>query len=77
MRLLLHEVAMRRKAEDNVTVVVARLFAPRPEDAMAKQIGRQLGRPVGARSSSFVNLPTPPTFVQVVGGFDGLQAGSG
>ena len=64
------EIALKRKAEDNVTVLVARLFGPRPEEAMARQIGRQLGRRVGERSHSFVELPTASNFVQVVGGFD-------
>jgi len=65
-------VARRRQSDANVTVVIARLFAPRPEEAMARQIGRQLGRRIGDRSHSFVELATPANFVQVVGGFDGL-----
>ena len=66
------ETALRRKTDDNVTVVLARLFAPRLEDTMGRQMGRQRGRSIGDRSHSFVQLSTPSNFVQVIGGFDQL-----
>jgi serine/threonine protein phosphatase PrpC len=66
------EVALRRKTDDNVTVVVARLFGARPEQAMARSMRRvhSIGRAYTERPHSFVQLCTPPTFVQVIGGFD-------
>jgi len=69
------EVALRRKTGDNVIVVVARLFAPRPEESMARQMRRtrsgMFSPRVADRTQSFVHLATSSTFVQVVGGFDG------
>ena len=62
------EVALRRKTEDNITALVVRLFAPRPEESIANHLRRQNGARVN-RPSSFVDLPTLAGFVQVVGGF--------
>ena len=49
-----------------------RLFAPRPEEAVARSFarpGQRLLSTVGANPNSFMQLPTPPSFVRVVGGF--------
>ena len=55
------EVALRRRADDNITATVVPLFAP--PTAPASVAGRS--QPV-----SFVHLKTPSSFVRVVGGFD-------
>lgn len=44
------QTALRRKLDDNVTVNLVRLFAPRPEEQVARQMSRQLGRRMGDRS---------------------------
>jgi len=62
------EMALKRGADDNISVVVVSLFAPRPEEAVARQIARQMGHRVN-RPQSFVELPTNQGFVRVVGGF--------
>ena len=67
MRLQLVDTAIARHADDNITAMVVRLFAPRPEEAVARQISRQTGRRVGPLS--FVQLPSTESFVRVVGGF--------
>ena len=67
--------ALRRRPRGNVTVNIARLFAPRPEETVVRHMERQSGRKrMVSRPNSFVQLSTPSTFVQVVGGFDDLPA---
>jgi len=61
------EVAVGRRIDDNITVSVVRLFAPRPEARVASlMMGRRITNP---GPSSFMNLKTPASFVRVVGGF--------
>jgi len=61
------EVAVARRIDDNITVSVVRLFAPRPEARVASlMMGRRITNP---GPSSFMNLKTPASFVRVVGGF--------
>ena len=72
------DFALRAHAEDNITVTVVRLFAPRPEEAVARRFMRRnsskgslthgsLGGTGGP--NSFLQLKTPASFVRVVGGF--------
>ena len=66
--------AIRRQADDNITVAIVRLFAPRPEEAVARSFQRQNGlRPVSTSSASpdsFLHLKRiDDRFVRVVGGF--------
>ena len=54
-----------RHCEDNITAMVVPLFAPRPENG-----ARAASNGWSNRSSSFVHLNTPSSFVRVVGGFE-------
>lgn len=53
-----------RRCADNITAMVVPLFAPRPEHRASQGWNRS------NRSSSFVHLNTPSSFVRVVGGFE-------
>ena len=54
--------AIRNRGDDNITVMVVPLFAPRPDNTASRPA-------FGSRQSSFVHLKTPSSFVRVVGGF--------
>jgi len=66
------EMAVSRHADDNVTCIVVRLFAPRPEEAVARSFarpGQKLVAMHSANPNAFLHLPTAGSFVRVVGGF--------
>ena len=61
--------------------MVVRIFAPRPEQAVARSVARQAGKralPMSCHAgpASFMQLPTRENFVRVVGGFGGGEGGA-
>ena len=61
---LIH-AALARRVDDNVSAVVVRLFSSQEPIGPRSPIGNS-----AFRRSSFVHLPTPSSFVRVVGGFE-------
>jgi len=67
------QIALNQQADDNITVAIVRLFAPRPAEAVAKTFQRPGLRLVGTSGGcpdSFLQLKRiDDSFVRVVGGF--------
>jgi len=70
------ELALRRHSDDNITVAIVRLFAPRPEESVARSFaarrpgGKRLVGTGGPMPNSFLQLTkVDDSFVRVVGGF--------
>lgn len=64
-------IALARKGGDNITVVIVRLFSPRPEQQVALKFQKpgSKRRVATGGPNSFLQLKTKESFVRVVGGF--------
>ena len=69
--------ALQRRADDNITVAIVKLFTPRPEEDVARSFRRRSGMKlesstgsIGRSPDSFLQLKRiDERFVRVVGGF--------
>jgi len=70
-------LALQRRADDNITVAIVKLFTPRPEEDVARSFRRRSGMKlesstgsIGRSPDSFLQLKRiDERFVRVVGGF--------